>query len=278
MKGLCLGVCLLIGSTGAFAGGQAADTLVIGNDLAEIVERLDAGAQLVGRDDSSRYPPAIASLPSVGYLRQLSAEGILSLKPQRVLISDAARPVIVLRQLQALNLEVISVARGKGIGDIPGKIEEVARVMNRQAQGQSLVEEQQRLAVELARTPALKGPKALFIFNRAGMTPLIMGRGTEAHAALEQAGIENSAPFNAYKQVAAEAMVALAPDFVIVSKAGLEALGGEENLWKLGGLAHTPAGQQRRLVQVDDQALLNLGPRTVQAMLQLRRDAGALFP
>ncbi|MDD2061246.1 ABC transporter substrate-binding protein [Pseudomonas sp. GD03860] len=277
MKRCCLAVWLFV-SVGAFAAAERADTLVVGNDLAEIVERLEAGERLVGRDDSSRYPPAIANLPSVGYLRQLSAEGILALKPQRVLISDAARPVIVLRQLESLDLEVISVARGKGIGDIPAKIDQVARVMDRQAQGQPLIAEQQRLAAELARIPRLKGRKALFIFNRAGMTPLIMGRGTEAHAALEQAGIENSAPFNAYKQVAAEAMVALAPDFVIVSKAGLEALGGEDNLWKLGGLAHTPAGQQRRLVQVDDQALLNLGPRTVQAMLQLRRDAGALFP
>ncbi|MGF6593636.1 heme/hemin ABC transporter substrate-binding protein [Pseudomonas sp. 2835] len=257
---------------------ETADTLVIGNDLAEIVDRLDGTSRLVGRDDSSRYPQAIASLPSVGYLRQLSAEGVLALKPQRLLISDAARPAIVLRQLNGLGLEVLSIARGKNIADIPAKIEQVAAAMDRQARAQPLLDEQRRLLAQLAKQPALKGPKALFIFNHAGMTPLIMGRGTEAQAALEQAGIENCATFNAYKQVAGEAMVSLAPDFVIVSKAGLAALGGEDNLWKLGGLTHTPAGQRRRLVQVDDQALLNLGPRTVQAMLQLRQDAGALFP
>ncbi|WKY30103.1 heme/hemin ABC transporter substrate-binding protein [Pseudomonas donghuensis] len=276
MKCLLLG--LLAACTAMTVQAESADTLVIGNDLAEIVDRLGGTSRLVGRDDSSRYPEAIASLPSVGYLRQLSAEGVLTLKPQRLLISDAARPTSVLRQLGGLGLEVVSVARGKGIGDIPGKIEQVALAMNRQAQAQPLLDEQRQLAAALATMPALKGPKAVFIFNRAGMTPLIMGRGTEAQAALEQAGIENGAGFNAYKQVAAEAMVALAPDFVIVSKAGLAALGGEDNLWKLGGLAHTPAGQHRRLVLVDDQALLNLGPRTVQAMLQLRQDAGALFP
>ncbi|SDQ85391.1 ABC transporter substrate-binding protein [Pseudomonas sp. B21-032] len=276
MKALLLGV--LAACAVMTVQAETADTLVIGNDLAEIVERLGGTSRLVGRDDSSRFPQAIANLPSVGYMRQLSAEGVLALKPQRLLISDAARPAIVLRQLSGLGLEVLSIARGKGVGDIPAKIEQVAAAMNLQAQAQPLLDEQRQLAGQLAKTPALKGPKALFIFNHAGMTPLIMGQGTEAQAALAQAGIENCATFNAYKQVAAEAMVSLAPDFVIVSRAGLAALGGEDNLWKLGGLAHTPAGQHRRLVQVDDQALLNLGPRTVQAMLQLRQDAGALFP
>nr|NLU59931.1 hypothetical protein [Pseudomonas sp. BIGb0427] len=97
--------------------------------------------------------------------------------------------------------------------------------MNLQAQAQPLLDEQRQLAGQLAKTPALKGAKALFIFNHAGMTPLIMGQGTEAQAALAQAGIENCATFNAYKQVAAEAMVSLAPDFVIVSRAGLAAQG-----------------------------------------------------
>lgn len=271
-----LGLCLLL-VTGA-AQAEQADTLVIGNDLAEIVARLGATSRLIGRDDSSHFPPEVASLPSVGYLRQLSAEGMLSLHPQRVLLSDAARPAVVVRQLTQVGVEVISVARGKRVADIPSKIEQVAKAFDRQPASVPLVEEQHRLAAELATLAPLKGPKALFIFNRAGMTPLVMGRDTEAHAALAQAGIDNCAPFSAYKQVAAEAMVALAPDFVIISQAGLQALGGEDNLWKLGGLAMTPAGRHRRLVQVDDQALLNLGPRTLQAMLQLRRDAGALFP
>lgn len=278
MKAVSLSVFVLLGSLFAVAHAEQADTLVVGADLAEIVDQLQATPRLLGRDDSSHFPPAIARLPSVGYLRQLSAEGILTLKPQRVLLSDAARPAIVTRQLEAIGLEVIRVPRGKTLGDIPRKIEQVAVAMGREERAQALIAEQQALAARLAALPPLKGPKALFIFNRTGMTPLVMGRDTDANAALEQAGISNSARFNAYKQVAGESMIALAPDFVIISKAGLEALGGEDNLWKLGGLALTPAGRTRRMVQVDDQALLNLGPRTAATLLQLREDAGALFP
>ncbi|MEE1866620.1 heme/hemin ABC transporter substrate-binding protein [Pseudomonas auratipiscis] len=277
MRAACLKVLLLVSSCFATAHAEQADTLVIGADLAEIVDQLQATSRLLGRDDSSLHPAQVASLPSVGYLRQLSAEGILALKPKRVLISDAARPAIVVRQLESVGLEVIRVDRGKSINDIARKIQQVAVAMGREERMHSLIAKQQVLTAELAAVPRLEGRKALFIFNRTGMTPLVMGRDTEASAALEQAGISNNASFKAYKQVAGESMVALAPDFVIISKAGLQALGGEDNLWKLGGLALTPAGRARRLVQVDDQALLNLGPRTAAAMLQLRQDAGALF-
>ena len=52
-----------------------------GGAFTEIVFRLDAQALLVGTDTTSIFPAAAAALPKVGYLRQLSAEGVLSLKP-----------------------------------------------------------------------------------------------------------------------------------------------------------------------------------------------------
>ncbi|MHC6224942.1 heme/hemin ABC transporter substrate-binding protein [Pseudomonas sp. X10] len=278
MQRVSLGLMLLAGCWLSVVQAEPADTLVVGADLAEIVDRLGATPRLLGRDDSSQYPQAVASLPSVGYLRQLSAESLLGLQPRRVLISDAARPAIVLRQLEAVGVEVIRIPRGKSLADIPGKVEQVAMAMAREQDAPALVDEQRDLAAQLAAMPPLQGARALFIFNRSGMTPLVMGRGTEANSVLEQAGIRNAATFNAYKQVAGESMVALAPDLVIISKAGLQALGGEDNLWRLGGLSLTPAGRARRLVQVDDQALLNLGPRTAGALLRLRQDVGALFP
>ncbi|HEP9230519.1 TPA: ABC transporter substrate-binding protein [Pseudomonas aeruginosa] len=275
MKALLLALAAL--SAGSAVAGPA-DTLAVGSDIAEIVERLGASEHLLGRDDSSAYPADIARLPSIGYMRQLSAEAVLSLHPRRLLVSDAARPAIVLRQLRAVGLDVVEVPRGRTVEAIPQKIALVARTLGVEAAAEPLLERQRQALAALRRAPSLPGKRALFIFNHAGMTPLVMGRGSEADAAMRQAGIDNAASFEAYKQVASEAMVALAPDFVIIGRSGLEALGGEDNLWRLGGLALTPAGRARRLVVVDEQALLNLGPRTVESLLRLNRDAGALFP
>ncbi|OBX36611.1 hypothetical protein A8U91_00954 [Halomonas elongata] len=40
-------------------------------------------------------------MPTVGYLRRLSAESVLSLKPDRILASDDAGPAETLEQLEA---------------------------------------------------------------------------------------------------------------------------------------------------------------------------------
>lgn len=116
MKALLLALAAL--SAGSAVAGPA-DTLAVGSDIAEIVERLGASERLLGRDDSSAYPADIARLPSIGYMRQLSAEAVLSLHPRRLLVSDAARPAIVLRQLRAVGLDVVEVPRGRTVEAIP---------------------------------------------------------------------------------------------------------------------------------------------------------------
>ena len=53
----------------------------VGSALTEIFYALGAENLLVGVDTTSLYPPQAKSLPQVGYMRALSAEGVLSLKP-----------------------------------------------------------------------------------------------------------------------------------------------------------------------------------------------------
>ena len=53
----------------------------IGGDITEIIYALGKVDQLIGRDTTSFYPPSVTSLPDIGYVRQLGAEGLLSLSP-----------------------------------------------------------------------------------------------------------------------------------------------------------------------------------------------------
>ena len=52
---------------------------------------------------------------------------------------------------------------------------------------------------------------------------------------------------------------------------GLESIGGVDGLLKLPGLAHTLAGQNRRVVTLDGQYLAGFGPRSGRAALDLFR-------
>ena len=75
--------------------------VVAGGDLTEIVYALHAEDRIVGVDTTSLYPPAARERPDVGYLRQLSAEGILSLSPDLVLTTVSAGPPAVLEQIRS---------------------------------------------------------------------------------------------------------------------------------------------------------------------------------
>ncbi len=58
----------------------------------EILFAVGVGNQVVGRDDSSYYPPEVLRRPSVGYQFRLSAEGVLSLRPTLVIGREDVRP------------------------------------------------------------------------------------------------------------------------------------------------------------------------------------------
>ncbi|HNM79212.1 MAG TPA: hypothetical protein PKI89_12645 [Tepidiformaceae bacterium] len=65
------------------------------------------------------------------------------------------------------------------------------------------------------------------------------------------------------------------PDVILVLSAGLASVGGVDGLLQIPGMAQTPAGQNKRVVDFDDQYLLGLGPRAGQALMDLVR---ALHP
>ena len=80
--------------------------MTISGAITEVVYALGAEGQLVGTDTTSLFPAAAQKTPKVGYLRQLSAEGILSLKPDAVIATSEAGPPVVLDQLRLFHDKV----------------------------------------------------------------------------------------------------------------------------------------------------------------------------
>ena len=85
----------------------------IGGDVTEIVFALGQGGRLVARDTTSTYPPEAARLPDAGYIRALSAEGVLSTHPDAVLASEGAGPPEQIDALKASGIPVATVPGGQ---------------------------------------------------------------------------------------------------------------------------------------------------------------------
>ena len=110
--------------------------------------------------------------------------------------------------------------------------------------------------------------RVLFILSHGGMTAMAAGQQTGADAAIRAAGLQNAMQgFTRYQPLSQEGVMASQPDLVV---------GGEQNLWKLPGLAQTPAGRSKQVLAIDDMALLGFSVRTPKAIQQLRARAEQL--
>lgn len=266
---------MLIAAFPLFVHAAAERIISLGGDVTEIVYALDAQRQLVAKDSTSTWPAAAQSLPDVGYLRQLNAEGILSLRPTLVLASAQAQPSLVLQKVQESRVKVVNIPGGYDMAAIDKKIAVVADALGKQAQGDAL-----RHAVDeqIARLPSQPlNKRVLFILSHGGMNTLVAGKQTAADGAIQAAGLQNAMQdFDHYRSMSQEGVIASLPDLVVISADGLKGMGGEAGLWKLPGLAQTPAGRHKQVLVIDDMALLGFGPRTPQAVSQLRQKAEQL--
>lgn len=249
--------------------------VAIGGDVTEIAYALGSGDQLVARDSTSLHPEAATKLPDVGYLRQLNAEGILAMRPTLVLASAQAKPSLALEQVASSNVKVVTIPASNSLDAIDEKIDAVAQAMGKTAQGDAL---RKQVHSKLASIPEKPLPvKVLFIMSHGGMTAMAAGQETAADAAIHAAGLQNAMQgFKRYQPMSQEGVIASQPQLVLVTADGVKTLGGEDNVWKLPGLAQTPAGKSRQLLVVDDMALLGFGLQTPDAILALRKKAEQL--
>lgn len=244
----------------------------------EILFALGVGNQVVGRDDSSYYPPEVLRRPSVGYQFRLSAEGILSLRPTLVIGREDVRPPQVVEQLRAAGVTVVLVPTEPTVQGAKAKIRVVAQAVGRQARGEELVRSLERDLLALEAFKAQRAPKgrlrALFLYMRGPQTLFVCGEGATPVGMMVLAGLENAARgIRECQPMTAESVVASQPDVLVTFKKGLDSIGGLPGLLRLPGIAQTPAGQKGKVVAMDDLYLGSFGPRAGKAALDLFRAA-----
>ncbi|WP_109123631.1 ABC transporter substrate-binding protein [Dyella sp. C11] len=265
----------------ARAADASLRVVALGGDITEIVYALDAQDTLVGVDSTSLWPQAATHLPDVGYVRQLAAEGILSLRPQLILATHDAGPATVMTQLRdtGMRIEMMPVTRTPQA--VVAKVKQVGDALDRKPAAAALAAKIDGQYASLSKAVAAmpKHPRVMFLMSAGDGSPKAAGRDTAADAAITLAGGANvGGDFSGYKAVSPEAMAALAPDVIVLMHEREAELGGIDGVLKLPGVAMTPAGRARRIVFVDGQALLGFGPRNAEHELELQRMLASIRP
>lgn len=248
--------------------------VTLGGSVTETVHALGAGGLVVGTDLSSTFPAEISRLPKVGYHRAISSEGVLSLLPDLVIGTFDAGPPAAMTQLRAAGTALLILSAEPSVIGAKERILGIAKALRLEVRGQELVQTLDRDLERLrAVTAALKSrPKVLFIYARGQNVLSVAGRNNSADAMLGLAGGSNAVTgYEGFRPMTSEAVVAAAPDILLLPERGLESIGGLEGLLKMPGVALTPAGKNRRVLTMDDLLLLGFGPRLGQSAWELFR-------
>ncbi|GIF21982.1 iron complex transport system substrate-binding protein [Actinoplanes tereljensis] len=259
---------------------KSADRILAVNlygSLGELVFSLGLGDRVIGRDTSTAFPTA-AKLPLVtpqGH--DLSAEAILKLNPTVLLADDSIGPATVLDQIRAAGIPVVIVDDTQNLEAVPEHIRAVAAALGVTEAGERLVKRVQDEIDTARKSAPADGRKTkiafLYVRGTAGVF-LIGGEGAGSDAMIEAIGATDAgtaAGLKKFRPLTSEGLINTAPDVILVMTEGLKSVGGVDGLLKLPGVAQTPAGINRRIVDMDDGILLNFGGRTGKAVEALAK-------
>ncbi|MCX7304694.1 MAG: hemin ABC transporter substrate-binding protein [Hyphomicrobiales bacterium] len=273
---------VLIAGSGAADESQSVFTdtsriAAVGGSVTEIVYALGEQGKLVARDSTSVYPEAAMKLPDVGYMRQLSPEGVLSVNPSGLLVLEGSGPRETIDVLKKASVPFIMVPETFDHAGIIEKIRVVGKAFGVDAKAQELAlwVDAELAAAEKLTAGVPEKKRVLFILSMQGGKILAAGSGTAANGIIGLAGAVNAVEgFSGYKQLSDEAAILAKPDIILM----MSRFGGHElpdaELFANPAIAATPAGQARSVVRMEGNYLLGFGPRTASAIRDL---AAALY-
>jgi iron complex transport system substrate-binding protein len=276
---LCVG--LLVSHHGA-AAELPQRWVSAGGALSEWISALGGESKLVGVDTTSQHPESLKALPSIGYQRQLSAEGILSLRPQILVGTEEMGPPPVLSQVRSAGVQVELFSAQPDLSTLQGNLQRLGKLLGADDQASHLFQtyqqqlDQQRIRVTRAQLKE-KSPGVLLLLGHAGDKPLIAGKDTAADWLLQQAGGHNLATHTGYKPFSVESLVSLDPDVLVFADRALTGDAARAALFKENPiLSSTRAAKDGRVMELDPTLLVGgLGPRLPAALKKL---SDAFYP
>ncbi|MEL6736193.1 MAG: ABC transporter substrate-binding protein [Pseudomonadota bacterium] len=247
--------------------------LSIGGSVTEIVYALGQEHRLVARDTTSTFPEPANKLPNVGYMRALSAEGVLSVNPNLIISEEGAGPPEVIEILQGASVPFFEIPDQYDRDGIAEKISAVGVALGVPDKASALATKvRNELKEAEARSAAHLGAKkrVLFVLSTRGGRILASGTNTAANGIITMAGAENAiTEFEGYKPVSDEAIGAAAPDVILMMDRGGDHSAANAELFAMPALRGTPAAQSESVLRMNGLYLLGFGPRTAQAIVDL---------
>jgi len=246
--------------------------VVAGGSITEIIYFLNSEEKIVALDVTSNYPEKAKELPSIGYVRNLSAEGILSMNPSIVFGEDDMGPPGVIKQLRDINIDLRIIPEEKTIDGILDKIYCIASIIDKVPNAESkinstLIPDILNIEKRLS-TFTLIPKRVMFIFSIKGNKIIVAGSGTSGDGFIKMTGSENIfSTIEGWKTVSQEAIIKENPDYVIMSKRDLHNSKTIKSISENPIFKNIRAFEEQNIIFDDAMAMLGFGPRTIKSVL-----------
>ena len=255
----------------------------LAGSIAASIWALGFGDTLVGVDQSTTFPGTedLDRVTSGGHT--INAESIIALAPDVVITDGTVGPRDVIEQLRDVGITVVFVDNDPSFQGAQGLVRQVAGVYGAPGVGEQLAE---RIGQEIDDTIAEVAEfvpdddadrlRILFLYLRgnAGVYYLF---GSESGAdelisALGGVDVAGELGWEGMRPMTDEALVAADPDLILTMTSGIESVGGVDGLLQeKPAVALTTAGEKRRIVDMEDGAVLSFGPRSATVIDALAR-------
>lgn len=243
--------------------------VTVGGAVTEIVFALGYGDKVVARDITSFYPDEVNKLPSVGYMRALSPEGVLSVNPSAILMIQGSGPKETIDVLSKASVPLVTVPEGYDRDGLVAKIKTVGKALGTEAKADELAvkvaADVDAAVTDAGKIEEGKRKRVLFVMTVQNGKIMAAGEHTAAHAIITLAGgVNATSDFQGYKPLNDEAVINARPDVILLMDTGGQTV-SEAEILANPAVALTPAGQVKNVVRLGGSALL-FGPRTADAI------------
>ncbi|WP_228373220.1 heme/hemin ABC transporter substrate-binding protein [Demequina silvatica] len=247
--------------------------------IAATVAGLGLADALVGRDVAAEIPGLEDVAVVTGSGHTLTPEAVLALEPTVLITDGSIGPSDAVAQVRDAGIPVVYVENEAGFDGAGELARQVGEALGVPTAGEELAE---RIATEVAAATADvealasgasgtgasgEAPRMVFLYLRGSAGVYYMfgdeSGADELISALGGVDAGADAGITGMQPLTDEAMLAADPDVILVMTKGLESVGGVDGLLaERPAIALTTAGQERRIVDMDDHDILAFGPRS----------------
>lgn len=272
-----LAAALLISLNASLANSEPQRLISTDAGATELIFSLGLEKSLVAVDVTSQLPKDHQPLPNIGYHRNLSAEGLLSLEPTTVIGSEFMGPPPVVSALQQARVQLVRLPSAKTSAQLRSNIDELAAALQQNERGKALIKHLDQQLSALHDLP-LKGQKIAFLLSVDTAKLRLAGTGSSGVALINLLAGNSVAEFNNYQTVSAESLMAMQPDIILVAGKNISTA-VDELLAANPILLHSPAGLNQRIIAVNGSTLVaGLSVAAVDEALRLAKQLNQQAP